>query len=64
MDESGEHVYQPGFMYIAMGGESAANLRRPERSLLDERVELVVGRIAAIDEAGPVVRLADGRELP
>ncbi len=63
VDESGTHVYQPGFMYIAMGGERASNLERPERSLLDERVELVVGRIAAIDDAAKVVRLDDGREL-
>ena len=63
VDESGTHGYQPGFMYIAMGGERASNLERPERSLLDERVELVVGRIAAIDDAAKVVRLDDGREL-
>ena len=63
VDESGTHVYQPGFMYIAMGGERASNLERPERSLLDERVELVVGRIAAIDDAAKGVRLDDGREL-
>ena len=35
IDSTGEHVYQPGFMYIAMGGERAAKLHRPERSLLD-----------------------------
>ena len=64
VDESGIHVYQPGFMYIAMGGERASNLERPERSLLDARVELVVGRITAIDDAAKVVRLEDGRELP
>jgi sulfide:quinone oxidoreductase len=63
VDETGVHVYQPGFMYIAMGGESAANLTRPERSLLDDRVELVTGRIAAIDEAAQEVRLADGQVL-
>jgi sulfide:quinone oxidoreductase len=63
VDERGTHVYQPGFMYIAMGGERAANLERPERSLLDARVELVIGRIAAISEADQVVRLDDGREL-
>ena len=51
VDESGTHVYQPGFMYIAMGGERASNLQRPERSLLDERVELLVGRIAEIGRA-------------
>jgi sulfide:quinone oxidoreductase len=51
VDETGRHTYQPGFMYIAMGGEQAANLSRPERSLLDERVRLMVGEISGIDEA-------------
>ena len=60
VDATGEHVYQPGFMYIAMGGERAANLHRPERSLLDKRVTLLVGEVAAIDEGRRVVTLADG----
>ena len=47
VDATGQHVYQPGFMYIAMGGERAANLQRPERGLLDKRVTLVVGEVAA-----------------
>lgn len=64
VDESGAHVYQPGFMYIAMGGQKPEGLVRPERSLLDERVELVVGRVSRIDEATRSVRLEDGRELP
>lgn len=63
VDETGDHVYQPGFMYIAMGGEPASSLVRPERSLLDARIELVVGRIDRIDPAAKVVGLADGREL-
>ena len=33
VDATGQHNYQPGFMYIAMGGERASNLKRPERSL-------------------------------
>lgn len=63
VDETGDHVYQPGFMYIAMGGEPASSLVRPERSLLDARIELVVGRIDRIDPAAKVVGLADGQEL-
>ncbi len=61
IDQTGQHVYQPGFMYIAMGGERAEKLARPERSLLDHRVELVVGRIERIDAANRIVGLADGR---
>ena len=50
-------------MYIAMGGERAADLSRPERSLLDKRVTLVVGEIARVDEVRQTVVLADEREL-
>jgi sulfide:quinone oxidoreductase len=63
VDERGQHVYQPGFMYIAMGGERAEKLVRPERSLLDDEVELQVGRISRIDEARSLVELEDGREI-
>ncbi len=63
VDTSGEHVYQPGFMYIAMGGERAAKLHRPERGLLDKRVDLVVGTIVRVDEELRLVELADGNAL-
>ena len=63
VDSTGQHVYQPGFMYIAMGGERAANLQRPERSLLDKRVTLVIGEVARVDEDRQVVALTDGLEL-
>jgi sulfide:quinone oxidoreductase len=63
VDESGSHVYQPGFMYITFGGERPERLQRPERSLLDAPVKLVVGRVAEIVEADHSVRLEDGRWL-
>jgi sulfide:quinone oxidoreductase len=63
VDSTGSHVYQPGFMYIAMGGERAANLARPERSLLDKRVTLVVGDVARVDEARRQVHLVNGLKL-
>jgi sulfide:quinone oxidoreductase len=63
VDEKGEHVYQPGYMYIAMGNERPERLKRPERSLLDREVELVVGRATEIDVAGRRVVLDGGREL-
>jgi sulfide:quinone oxidoreductase len=63
VDSSGSHVYQPGFMYIAMGGERAERLQRPERSLLDDRVELVVGEVLKIDPEKRVVELSHDRWL-
>jgi len=63
VDLTGTHTYQPGFMYIAMGGERAEKLDRPERSLLDARVQLVVGEVARVDEATRTVELTDGLTL-
>jgi sulfide:quinone oxidoreductase len=60
VDQTGQHTYQPGFMYIAMGGERAANLERPERGLLDPLVSLIVGEIARVDEPSHTVHLTDG----
>ncbi|HEY8439016.1 MAG TPA: FAD/NAD(P)-binding oxidoreductase [Candidatus Limnocylindrales bacterium] len=63
VDETGHHVYQPGFMYIAMGSERAERLERPERSLLDANVELVVATVERVDPERRVVELAGGRTL-
>jgi sulfide:quinone oxidoreductase len=63
VDQTGQHTYQPGFMYIAMGGERAEKLQRPERGLLDARVNLVVGEVARVDDAAQVVHLHDGLPL-
>ena len=64
VDAIGAHVYQPGFMYIAMGHEREDALQRPERGLLDHRVELVVGTVERISEALRTVHLTDGTDLP
>jgi sulfide:quinone oxidoreductase len=63
VDQTGQHTYQPGFMYIAMGGERAQNLQRPERGLLDSRVALVVGEVEKVDEPTQTVHLTDGERL-
>ena len=63
VDEGGEHVYQPGFMYIAMGGERAEKLHRPERSLLDRRIQLVIARATRIDADSRRVELESGDPL-
>jgi sulfide:quinone oxidoreductase len=50
-------------MYIAMGGERAERLVRPERSLLDEEVQLQVGRAVRIDEAASQIEMDDGTSI-
>ncbi len=63
VDEKGEHVYQPGFMYIAMGNQDPKSLRKPERRLLDDRVDLVIGEVTGIDEEARTVSVAGDRTL-
>ena len=63
VDDKGEHVYQPGYMYIAMGNERPERLKRPERSLLDREVSLEIGRAVDVDVAGRQVLLEDGSRL-
>jgi sulfide:quinone oxidoreductase len=63
VDQTGQHTYQPGFMYIAMGGERADRLQHPERGLLDSRVDLVIGEIEKVDEPTRTVHLKGGERV-
>jgi sulfide:quinone oxidoreductase len=63
VDLVGEHVYQPGFMYIAMGNQRPEGLVRPERSLLDRRVRLEIGEVTGVDPDARLVELAGGERL-
>ena len=63
VDASGKHTYQPGYMYIAMGHQRPEKLIRPERSLLDGNVDLVVDSIDRIDVEGSRVELGSGEVL-
>lgn len=64
IDAQGAHVYQPGFMYIAMGGEREEKLVRPERSLLDAEVGLLVDRAVKVDTFARSVVLESGAVVP
>jgi sulfide:quinone oxidoreductase len=64
VDVNAAHVYQPGFMYIAMGGEREEQLKRPERALLDKRIRLIVDEAIRIDESSQTVVLKGGAILP
>src|SRR3990172_3712112 len=50
-------------MYITFGHERAAQLVRPERSLLDDRVKVVIGEVARVHDGQRTVELSDGRML-
>jgi sulfide:quinone oxidoreductase len=63
VDKTGEHVYQPGFVYVAFEGLKPSRLVRAERRLLRKRVKLILGNAANIDPVQHTVRLADGQIL-
>jgi sulfide:quinone oxidoreductase len=63
VDSTGVHTYQPGFLYVAVGKERPAALRRPESSLLRDSVELVVDTATPVDPAQRKVVLRSGRTL-
>jgi sulfide:quinone oxidoreductase len=63
VDGTGRHVYQPGFLYVAVGQESPENLVRDEVSLLRGDVELLTDAAVEIVPASRTVELASGRRV-
>jgi sulfide:quinone oxidoreductase len=64
VDSTGRHVYQPGFLYVAVGQERPENLSREETRLLRHDIELLADAAVGVDPAARTVRLASGRTLP
>ena len=64
VDTTGIHVYQPGFLYVAVGKEQPSALQRAETSLLRDEVSLVVDRALRVDTVARTVQLESGRTLP
>jgi len=64
VDPIGMHVYQPGFLYVALGQANGRWLARDERTLLRRDVELAVERAERIDATEGTVQLARGGSLP
>lgn len=63
VDATGTHLYQPGFLYVALGRERPEALERPEARLLHHDVTLVVGRASKVDPATRKLQLESGRAL-
>ena len=64
VDPTGMHLYQPGFLYVALGQADGRWLARDERTLLRDDVELAVETAERIDPEAGVVHLARGGALP
>ncbi|MGH2659417.1 MAG: NAD(P)/FAD-dependent oxidoreductase [Actinomycetota bacterium] len=63
VDPTGMHVYQPGFLYVALGQANGRWLARDERTLLRKDVELVVDGATRIDPEAGAVELSRGGTL-
>jgi sulfide:quinone oxidoreductase len=63
VDATGIHVYQPGFLYVAVGKETPPALQRDEWLLLRKEVKLVVDTATFIDTRAQKVVLKSGRTL-
>lgn len=63
VDATGTHVYQPGFLYLAIGHEKRSHLQHPEKGLLRSEVSLVVDRAVKVDPATRTVDLEAGKKL-
>lgn len=63
VDPIGMHVYQPGFLYVALGQADGRWLSRDERTLLDRRVDLVIETAERVDPERQVVHFARGGSI-
>ena len=64
VDPTGMHVYQPGFLYVALSQANGRWLARDERTLLRRDVDLAVETPERIDVNEGMVQLARGGSLP
>lgn len=63
VDETGNHVYQPGWLYLPFGEATPKSLVKKERSLLVKSVHLVTAAAKRIDAASHRVEMNDGSAL-
>ncbi len=66
IDQSGHHIYQPGWLYLSFNGQNPEHLERPERSLLRHRIELYISRVQQVDVEKRTLLLVgpDGSGIP
>jgi sulfide:quinone oxidoreductase len=62
ISQSKKHVYQPGFVSVALGSVTPDSLIHDERKLLSDRVNFVVDKVVLIDAKNRQVQVADGRK--
>ncbi len=57
------HLYQPGWLYVPFGWQDPRTLSRSLKSLLNKRINLEIGKAAALNPDTQIVTLEDGSAL-
>ncbi len=57
VDATGQHIYQPGLLYLPFNHQGPESLSRPVRRLLDQRVQVLEGTATAIDPTAHTVQV-------
>ncbi|MBK7722143.1 MAG: NAD(P)/FAD-dependent oxidoreductase [Austwickia sp.] len=63
VDRDNAHHYQPGYLFVAMGTNTAQRVVKPRDRYLPDGVEFIEAQVQRIDAAENLVRLEDGRSL-
>ena len=63
VDQDGQHIYQPGLLFVPFGGYEPEQLVRPRRRQLHRQVELITTAIDRVEPAAHRVHLASGVTL-
>lgn len=64
IEKEGEHLYQPGLLFVPFGLASLDRLKRSAAGLLPKAVDRIVGDIDRIDAAAKEVSLLGGPTVP
>lgn len=63
VDQSEEHHYQPGYLFVPFGTYQPADIIKPRKRLITEGVRQVTGEIDRVDTDADMVYLTDGSTL-
>jgi sulfide:quinone oxidoreductase len=62
VDREPRHLFQPSLLWLAVGQREPERIQRPLDRLRRKGIEVVIGKLSALDSANRVVRV-NGREL-
>jgi sulfide:quinone oxidoreductase len=63
VDQSEQHHYQPGYLFVPFGTYRPEEIVKPRKRLITRGVDQVTGEIDRVDTDAKVVHLVDGTEL-